>query len=141
MQIFLGFLQNIWVQFNSLAVENNFPSIWFEREQLDLLDNGLCPVEPLFSKDSLWLLQFGHSNSLCSRATRAITNHTPIDEYRLRFFFRESFACPCGSYPIKTRRHVLYKCQRFNNYWNPRRDSLSHFSLFLQFNPSAFVFT
>ena len=110
------------------------------RNFLDLLGDNLNPIKPLSFKDNLQLLQFGHSNSLCARASRAITNHTPIGEYRLRFFPRESFICPCGLYPIETRQHILHECYRFNNYWNPRRDTLSHFSLFLQFNPSAFAF-
>ena len=72
--------------------------------------------------------------------TRAITNHAPIGEYRLRFFPNEEFKCPCDNYPIKSRRHILYNCMRFNRYWNPRRDSLSHFIMFLTANPNAFAF-
>ena len=48
---------------------------------LDLLGDDLHSIEPSYSKDSLWLLQFGHSNSLCMQTIRAITNHTPISEY------------------------------------------------------------
>jgi len=110
------------------------------RNFLDLLGDNLNPIEPSSSKGSPWLLQFSHSNSLCTWASRAITNHTPIGEYRLRLFPQESFTCPCGLYPIETRWHILHECHRFNNYWNLRRDTLSHFSLFLQFNPSAFAF-
>jgi len=44
---------------------------------------------------------FEHSNGLCAHASRAITNHTPIGEYRLRFFSREEFKCLCDLYPIK----------------------------------------
>jgi len=70
---------------------------------LNLLDDNLYPIKPSYSKGGPWLLQFGHLNSLCACAIRAITNHTPIGEYRLRFFPRESFTCPCGTYPIETR--------------------------------------
>jgi len=70
---------------------------------LELLDNNLNPIELLTIKGGPWLQQFGHSNSLCARATRAIVNHTPIGEYHLRFFPREDFSCPCGLYPIETR--------------------------------------
>jgi len=84
---------------------------------------------------------FGHSNSLCARVMRVITNHALIGEYRLRFFSREDFSCLCGLYPIKTQKYILHKCRRFNEYWNPRRDSLSHFILFLEFNPNVFVST
>ena len=111
------------------------------RNFLNLLSNDLLPIEPLCSKDGPWLLQSSHSNLLCTWASRAITNHAPIGEYRLRFFSLEIFSCPCGLYPIESRWYILHEYQRFNKYWNPRRDTLSHFSLFLQFNPSAFVFT
>ena len=55
---------------------------------LDLLGDDLNPIEPSSSKGSPWLLQSGHSNLLCARASRAITNHAPIGEYRLRLFFK-----------------------------------------------------
>ena len=72
--------------------------------------------------------------------TQAITNHAPIGEFRLRFFPNEDFKCPCNEYSIETRRHILHECQRFNRYWNPRRDSISHFIMFLIHNPKAFAF-
>ena len=53
------------------------------KQFLDLLDDDLNTTEPSYTKGGLWLQMFGHSNSLCARATRAITNHTPIGEYRL----------------------------------------------------------
>ena len=111
------------------------------RNFLELLDNNLNPIEPLNIKGSPWLQQFGHSNLLCARATRAIVNHVLISKYCLRFFPREDFSCLCSIYLIETRRHILHKCKRFNKYWNPRRDTIAHFALFLQFNPSAFSFS
>jgi len=110
------------------------------KQFLDLLNSDDNIIEPSYIKDGLWLKHFGHSNSLCARALKAITNYAPIGEYRLRFFPREDFSCPCGSYPIETRRHILHECRRFNEYWNLRRDLISHFILFLEFNPSAFAF-
>jgi len=107
---------------------------------LDLLDNDFNPIEPSYIKDSPWLQSFGYSNLLCARATRAITNHVPIGEYRLRFLPNIDISCPCNNYPIKTRRHILHECKRFNGYWNPRRDSLNHFVMFLITNPNAFAF-
>jgi len=107
---------------------------------LDLLDNNFDTIEPTYTKGGPWLQAFGHSNSLCAWATRAITNHTPIGEFHLRFFPNKDFKCPC-SYPIKSRRHILHKCKRFNGYWNPRRDSLNHFTMFLITNPHTFAFT
>ena len=107
---------------------------------LDLLDDNLNVIELSYSNGDPWLQAFGHLNSLCARAVRAITNHAPIGEYRLQFFPNIDFACPCNNYPIKTRRYILYECRRFNRYWNPRRDTLSHFVMFLTANPNAFVF-
>jgi len=74
------------------------------------------------------------------RATRAIVNHAPIGEYQLRFFPWEDFKCPYRTYPIETRHHILFDCKRYNEYWNPKRNTISHFTLFLEFNNSAFSF-
>ena len=107
---------------------------------LDLLDNELYDIEPSHVKGGLWLQSFGHSNSLCAHATRAITGHAPIGEYRLRFFPCMDFSCPCNNYSIESRKHILYECCKFNGYWNPRRDMLNHFVIFLTANPNAFTF-
>ena len=93
-----------------------------ERNFLDLLNDDFNPLELSNIKGSLWLQHFGYFNSLCARATRAIVNHAPIGEYRLKFFSREDFLCLCGLYPIKSQQYILYNCKRFNNYWNLRRD-------------------
>ena len=108
---------------------------------LDLLDDDFNPIEPSYTKGSLWLQAFGHSTSLCVYATRAITNHAPIGEYQLRFLPSMEFSCLCNNYSIESRRHILYECKRFNGYWNPRRNSLNHFIMFLITNPNAFTFT
>ena len=108
------------------------------RNFLELLDDDSNPLELSASKGDPWLQYFGHSNSLCTRATRAIVNHAPISKYWLRFFPREEFACPYSSYPIESRQHILHECKRFDNYWNPRRDSITHFTLFLKYNSNAF---
>ena len=107
---------------------------------LELLDDDLNVVEPSYAKGGPWLQLVGHSNLLCARATRAITNHAPIGEYRLRFFPNMEFSCPCNEYSIELRRYILYDCKRFNGYWNPRRDMLKHFVMFLNANLSAFAF-
>ena len=107
---------------------------------LDFVNGDENTLEPSYIKDGLWLKYFGYSNILCTRVLRAITNHTPIGEYQLRFFPREEFRYLCGLYPIKTRCHILYECKRFNGYWNPRRDLIGHFILFLELNPNVFAF-
>ena len=52
---------------------------------LNLLDDNYCFIEPFYVKGGPWLQSFRHSNSLCVRASRAITNHAPIGEYGLDF--------------------------------------------------------
>ena len=111
-----------------------------DKQFLNLLDNKLYPIESLYTKGGLWLKHFSHLNSLCTRATWAITNHTFIGEYCLRFFPRESFSCLCRTYPIKTRYYILYEYKRFNKYWNSLRDTLSQLVVFLEFNPDIFSF-
>ena len=110
------------------------------RQFLDLLDDNFNVIEPSYTEGGPWLQLFGHSNSLCVCATRAITNHALIGEYRLRFFLNEEFKCLCRVYPIESRRHILYECRGFNGYWNSRQNSLSHFVMFLKANPNAFTF-
>jgi len=110
------------------------------KQFLDLLDDNSNTIKPSYVKGGLWLQAFGQSNSLCMHATRALTNHAPIGEYRLRFFYREEFKYPCSVYSIESRRHILHDCSRFNGYWNPRRNSLSHFVMFLKTNPNVFAF-
>ena len=111
-----------------------------EKHFLDLVDGDDNPIEPSYTKGGSWLRFFSHSNSLCARASRMITNHTLIGEYRIRFFPRKDFSCPCRSYSIESRHHILHECRRFNNYWNLKRDLISHFVLFPEFNLGAFSF-
>ena len=118
-----------------------FQALDFKGKQfLDLLDSDDNIIKLSYIKGRFQLKFFGHSNSLYVRASRAITNHTLISKYRLRFFPREEFKCPCGLYPIETRCHILHECQRFNKYWNPKRNSISHFVMFLESDPNAFSF-
>ena len=103
-----------------------------DNQFLDLVDGNNNLLELLYIKRGLWLQNFGHSNFLCTRASRAIINHVFIGEYRLRFFPNKEFRCPCSQYSIKSRYHILHKCRRFNKYWNLRRDSITHFVMFLE---------
>ena len=54
---------------------------------LELCGKDNNPLEPLYSKDSIWLKYFGHLNFLCIRVTRVIVNYAPIGKYKLRFFY------------------------------------------------------
>ena len=110
------------------------------RQFLELVDSDNNLIELFYTNGGPWLKLIDYSNSLCTRAMRAITNHTPTGEYRLYFFLKEEIKYPCRPYLIESRHHILHECQRFNKYWNPKRDSLSHFVLFLEFNSSTFAF-
>jgi len=144
------FLSKISWDFCKKIDSDNYINLWKMTFQaldgkgnqfLDLIDNNLETIKPSYTKGSLWLQDFGHSNLLYARAMRAITNHSPIGKYHLRFFPKEEFKCPCGQYPIETRRHILYECMNHNGYWNPRKDTLNHFIMFLRSNPKAFAFS
>ena len=71
---------------------NNYINLWkmtFQASDgkgnqfLDLMNDNLETIELSYIKGGPWLQAFGYSNSLCARATRAITNHTPIGKYCL----------------------------------------------------------
>jgi len=53
------------------------------RNFLDLVDSNNKTLEPTYSKSGVWLQYIGHSNMLCARTARAITNRAPIGEYQL----------------------------------------------------------
>jgi len=94
-----------------------FQVLNLKRKQfLDLFDDDNNIIEPSYTKGGSWLKVFGHSNSLCVCASRAITNYALTSKYRLRFFSREEFKCLCKLYPIESRHHILHKCDRFNGY-------------------------
>jgi len=143
------FLSKISWDFSKKSESNDILKVWkmtFQASNLkgnqflDLLNDDNNTIKLFYVKGGLWLKIFGHLNSLCVRASRAITNHALIGEYRLRFFPREEFKCLCSLYSIESRHHILYECGRFNGYWNLRRDSLSHFFIFLELNLGAFTF-
>ena len=94
---------------------------------LNLLDDKLNDIEPSYVKEGPWLQSFGHSNGLYACASRAITNYTLIGKYRLRFFPREEFKCPCGLYPIESWRHICQDCWRWTSFL------FSSFILFILF--------
>ena len=59
-----------------------------EKQFLNLLDDKINTIELSYTKESLQIKHFRYSNLLYARATRAITNHTFIGEYCLKFFPR-----------------------------------------------------
>ena len=56
------------------------------KENKKMLSPLLLFLTHLYQKVDFWLKYFGHSNLLCTRATRAIINYAPIGKYYLRFF-------------------------------------------------------
>ena len=48
---------------------------------LELVNDKNNPLELTYFKGGIRLKYFGYLNSLCTRATKAIINHIPIDEY------------------------------------------------------------
>jgi len=71
------------------------------RNFLHLLNNNLSEIKLSYTKGGPWPEHIGFSNLLCARATQAITNHVP----------REEFKCLCRLYPIKSKHHILHECR------------------------------
>ena len=81
---------------------------------LDLLDDNDNIIKLSYIKRGAWLKFFSHFNSLYAKASREITNHALMGEYRLRFFLREKFKYLCRSYPIELRQYIFHEYKRFN---------------------------
>ena len=64
-----------------------------DKNFLDLLDNDIHLSKLSYTKGDSWIKYFGYLNSLCTRATKAIINHTLIGEYYLSFFSNKDFSC------------------------------------------------
>jgi len=84
---------------NSPYKANNF---------LDTYDDNDRIILPTYTKGGGWLNTIGISNSLCVRATRLITNHAPIGEYRARFFPNKANSCACNNNQLEARHHKGY---------------------------------
>jgi len=111
--------------FSKTSESDNILKVWKIRFQasnlkgnqfLNLLNDDNNIIELSYVKGGLWFKTFGYLNSLCARATRAITNYASISKYRLRFFPREGFKYLYSLYPIESRCHILHDCGRFNGY-------------------------
>ena len=137
------FSRNILIKLNEFIIQlstnklRNSTSNWFSYTNccgiLARKKNTIWLFKPVYTKNSIWLKFIRHLNSLCMKVTRAITNHTLTREYCLRFFPKENFSCSYGQYSIEIRHYILYKCRRYNNYWNLNRESFNYFITFLEF--------
>ena len=81
-----------------------------------------------------------------SRMARAITNHAPIGEYRLRFHPDLDPICPACPQCLQTRTHVLFHCSRYvplhssATNWAHDRNNSKLWKDYFSCNPSAFMF-
>lgn len=65
---------------------------------------------PLFSR-------WGNNSAEFARATRFLSGHCPIGEYRERFNLEGPVDCICGA-PIETREHLVFDCPVWIRTWN-----------------------
>jgi len=115
---------------NSPYKRNNF---------LNTYDNNDHIIFPTYTKGGGWLNTISISNSLCTSATRLITNYASIDKYRIRFFPDKTNSCVCNNNQLEIQYYVLYKCLLYRGY-NYVGYILSRIVDFLQTNPHTFCF-
>ena len=60
------------------------------------------------------------------RATKAITNHTSIEEYCLRFFLRENFCYKLETLELIKRKNLVLGLTQENSIENSIQDCLSY---------------
>ena len=93
---------------------------------LDPLDNDLHNIKSLYIKGDLYIKYFRYSNSLCTRTTQAMTNHTPIGEYHLRFFLKESFMLQIQILSVRQVNESCTGLTQENSIEDSVQDSLSY---------------
>ena len=132
--------KNVLLCLDTCRTAFNHPTVQ-GRHFLTLRGKNRKPLQPSYSKSGSWLTHIGQSVTLCARATRAILNHAPIEEYRQRFFSAKCIQCPCGHCQVETQQHIFANCFRFAH--SPLIDpspSIKDFVDFLKEHPSAFAF-
>ncbi|KAF8650324.1 hypothetical protein AX14_008610 [Amanita brunnescens Koide BX004] len=88
----------------------------------------------------------GNDIATLSRMARAITNHAPTGEYRLRFYPDRSNHCPTCPTQLMTRSHILFSCPRYVplavslTNWRRNRHNDKSWRSFFTHNVSAFTF-
>ena len=88
----------------------------------------------------------GNDIETLSRMARAITNHAPTGEYRLRFHPDLNTQCPTCPGQLMTRTHVLFSCPRYVSLstsltnWRRDRHNDKSWKLFFTRNVTAFTF-
>jgi len=77
---------------------------------LDFEDDKQRVIKPTYTKGGSWLPSIGFINALCVHFTRMTTGHTPIGEYRQRFFPNSPTSCPCSQADLQTCEHIIMQC-------------------------------
>ena len=68
------------------------------------------------------------------------TDHTPIGEYRQRFFLSLPTSCLCGKAKVQTREHIVMECDLHDPFTHLCNIIINSFVHFLVDNPGAFSF-
>ncbi|KAF8623810.1 hypothetical protein AX14_011898, partial [Amanita brunnescens Koide BX004] len=88
----------------------------------------------------------GNDIATLSRMARAITNHAPTGEYRLRFHPNLDNHCPTCPGQLMTRTHILFSCPRYVplasslTNWRRNRHNDKSWKSYFTHNVSAFTF-
>ena len=88
-----------------------------EKIFLNLNNNNNLSIQPTYLKEDTWFKHIRHSNSLCVHITRAITNHTLISEYHLRFFPKELFQEITSYINVDYKRTSFSELFLFHIFW------------------------
>jgi len=97
-------------------------------------------IKLTYAKEDLWLPVIGFTNSLCAHFTCMTTGHTPIGEYRQRFFPHLPTSCPCDKAKVQTQEHIVMECDRHDPSMHLCNIIINSFVHFLADNPEAFSF-
>jgi len=114
---------SIWA-YSSSVPGKAFASVHATTLHLQKSTTRLCRTEfyenlsaTYLEKDSNSRDLTGDFPSICARATRLITNHGPIGEYRARFFPNKANSCPCNNAQLETRHDIPWECPLYSQYY------------------------
>ncbi|KAF8220917.1 hypothetical protein L208DRAFT_1536816 [Tricholoma matsutake] len=100
------------------------------------------PVLPSTHKGGPWLKVMGNSTTDTSCATRMITGHAPIGEYRHCFSLDGEYQCWCFGPEIQTQDHILRVCPAADHKeTHASPDTVEGIHEFLDNNPAIGSFT
>jgi len=71
-------------------------------------------IKPAYAKGSSRLPVIEFTNLLYACFTCMTTRHTPIREYRQRFFSYLLTSCPCSEAKVQTCEYIIMECNRHN---------------------------